>query len=336
MMLIRKKVCNILRSCVEKKDTFYSSVYGKCWYPIYNKCVPLSYEMPAVYNSEGGRMETFFYRDVTSAHSPYIDSKYFMYDRFNFGLKTHIYTHQAMLQQMGKPDFRYGMLNESEAIAQDDYKIFKKHKGLEKDFDLIFTHSYDILNSIQNSRFFNGCSRVWYGEDKHGGVWDAKAYQKKNKNISILSSNLHMCEMHNFRFNLAIKCKKENLADTFGNFDGGNLVRMGDILQDYRYTIAIENDIKPYWFTERITSAFAAMTVPVYCGASKIGDFFNPEGIVFIKPSDFENMDKILAQCSEKDYEFRLPAILDNYERAKKYINPTDSLYENYLMDRGK
>ena len=317
-----------------KDASFRSSVYGKCWYPLYNKGTPLTSEEPPVYNSEGQKLETFFYRDLTSAHSPYTDSKYFMYDRFNFGLKTHVYTHNAMLQQMGKPDYKYGVLGESEAIVPEDYKIFKKHKGLEKDFDLIFTHSYEILNTVQNARFFPCCSRVWYGNERYGGSWDENAKQKKNKNISILSSNLHMCELHNFRYKLAMKCKRESLADTFGTFDGGSLVKMGETLQDYRYTIAIENDIKPYWFTERITSAFAAMTVPIYCGATKIADFFNPDGIIFIKPSDFDNIEKILEQCSEKDYKSRLPAILENYEKAKQYKNPVDTLYEQYLMNR--
>ena len=145
-----------------------------------------------------------------------------------------------------------------------------------------------------------------------------------------------MCELHDFRFNLAMKCKKEGLADTFGTFDGGSPVKMGKTLQDYRYTIAIENDIKPYWFTERITSAFAAMTIPVYCGASKIDNFFNTDGIIIIKPSDFDNIDKVLAQCTEKEYEQRLPAILDNYERVKQYKNPADTWYEKYLMNRSK
>lgn len=319
-----------------KDASFRSSVYGKCWYPLYNKGTPLTSEEPLVYNSEGQRLETFFYRDLTSAHSPYTDSKYFMYDRFNFGLKTHVYTHNAMLQQMGNPDYKYGVLGESEAIVPEDYKIFKKHKGLEKDFDLIFTHSYEILNTVQNARFFPCCSRVWYGNERYGGIWDSEAYQKKKKNISILSSNLHMCELHDFRFNLAMKCKKEGLADTFGTFDGGSPVKMGKTLQDYRYTIAIENDIKPYWFTERITSAFAAMTIPVYCGASKIDNFFNTDGIIIIKPSDFDNIDKVLAQCTEKEYEQRLPAILDNYERVKQYKNPADTWYEKYLMNRSK
>ena len=64
-------------------------------------------------------------------------TKYFLTDRFNFGLKTHFYSHQAMLETMGNPDKKFGFLFESMGIVPEDYKIFDKHKGLNKDFDLI-------------------------------------------------------------------------------------------------------------------------------------------------------------------------------------------------------
>lgn len=333
--ILKREIKSQLKRLKTSK-TFNHKFYGKCYYPLYNKDVCFSYEIPKVFSEQGDELEFFFVRDIQSAHSPYMQSKYFLVDRYNFGLDTHLYSHRTMLEQMGKPKFKYGYLSESEAILPDDYKIFYKNRGLEKDFDAIFTQSYDILNSIPNAKFVPFCSRLWFGDKSHGGTFDSNAYKKKIKSISILSSNLHMCDMHNFRFNLAMKCKREALADTYGTFDGGVSVKLAETLTDYRYTIAIENDIKPYWFTERITSAFAAMTVPIYCGASKIGDFFNEDGIIIIKPTDLDNIDKILAQCTEKEYESRLPAILDNYERAKQYINPADYMFEKYLKNRSK
>lgn len=34
--------------------------------------------------------------------------------------------------------------------------------------------------------------------------------------------------------------------------------------------------------------------------------------------------------CNEEDYLLRKIAILDNFERVKKYLSPEDYIYENY------
>ena len=57
--------------------------------------------------------------------------------------------------------------------------------------------------------------------------------------------------------------------------------------------------------------------------------FFNIDGIIkFDTKSDIE---KVLAQCTVEEYERRLPAVIENYERAKNYLNSFDYMYENFL-----
>lgn len=298
--------------------------YGKIYYPNYNLDLNFEDGDSNLYNEYGEKLETYFIRDVVSAHIPYRPSRYFTFDRYNFGLKTHFYSHDKMLETMGHPDKRYGMFIESEAIMASSYKLFDRHKGLEKDFDLIFTHSAYLLDKLDNARFVPFCGGVW---NKNSMVNDA--YRNKTKTVSILSSDKLMCDMHKYRFDLAHKCKRENLADTFGTFDGGPMVDIDKTLRDYMYTLAIENEVTPYFFTERITSAFAAQTIPIYLGASKIDEFFNPDGIIKITTGD--DIEKVLKQCTREEYERRLPAILDNYERAKEFINPNDYMYNHYL-----
>ena len=41
---------------------------------------------------------------------------------------------------------------------------------------------------------------------------------------AIVSSDKTMCDLHNFRIELARFCRRENIADTFGTFDGGKPV----------------------------------------------------------------------------------------------------------------
>jgi len=323
------------RKIVKTLNHIESQKYGKIYMPIYNSVVELDSSIPDIYNQDGRKMDMFFIRDGVDAHMPYMNkSKYFLWDRFNIGLPVHFYTHNAMLQTMGNPKKRFGWLIESQSISPDSYKIFDNNPGLEKDFDAILTYDDRLLEKLKNSVFLPGCAQVWYGTPMGGGEFlNEKAYENKNKLVSIVSSNKNMCELHNFRIALARKCRAENLADAFGTFDGGSMVKISETLSDYMYSIAIENDITDYFFTEKILNCFAAMTVPIYLGARKIDQFFNPDGIIRITQNDFDDIDKIISRCTREDYMQRLPAIKDNFKRVLEYVNMDDYLYKKLFME---
>lgn len=313
--------------------TLNSVEYGNFYPPIYNLAVPLDKNQPELYNKEGQAMKLFFLRDYHSSHDPYFfRSKYFLMDRYNFGLETHFYTHQTMLQQMGKPSKKYGILYETPQICPRDYNIFEKHKGLEKDFDAVFSYSSKILNSLPNAKFMPFQARPWYGSQAWGGQVDPERYKKKTKGISFLSSAKVMCPLHKVRLDLANKCKADKLAHTFGTFDGGKPAALADVLDDYRYTIILENDIDDYYFSERLTNCFLSMTVPVYCGAKKISDFFNQDGIISLPLEKIDDIESVLSVCSAQDYQARIPAILDNFNRVQKYVNLFDWMFTEYLQ----
>lgn len=307
-----------------------SQVYGRVYPPIYDMGNKLE-GLPDIYNGSGQKMELFFLRDKHMATHPYAypPPTYFMFDRYNIGLDVHFYTHDAMLERMGSPSRRYGMLNESESIVPNDYNIFRQNKGLEKEFTAIFTYSDKILNEVDNAKFLPTCSVPWYGSERGGGIIDESNFMRKTKNISIVSSSKTMCGLHDFRIRCARRCKNEGLADAFGTFDGGRTIKIAESLSEYRYTIAVENHISPYFFTEKITNCFLSMTIPIYLGASKIGEFFNEDGIIFLSEKD--DIKKVLSQCCEKDYLSRLSAIKDNYNRVMEYRNVWDLMYTKYI-----
>lgn len=300
------------------KSTIHTTIYPHKWGGG-NRSLNL-------YNEFGEKLEVFFIRDIHGAHAGLRRSRRILWDNYDFGLKTHFYTNNCMLQTMGKPDKRYGALVESESIVPNDYKIFETHKGLEKDFDLIFTCSAKILDSLSNARFVPFAANIW-NEDSIA----PDLHTKKSKNVSFVSSDKIMCELHKFRLDLALRCKRENLCDTFGRFDGGAYIEnISDTLNDYRFAICIENDISPYYFSERLTSALAAQTIPIYLGATEIDKFFNSDGIIQITTKS--DIKEILKQCTKEEYERRLPAVLDNYKRVMaQYTSKYDYLWEKYL-----
>ncbi len=318
-------------------DHFYLThdYYGKIHLPKYNMYLPFDAPLYDVYNKNGEKLIPVFLRDSQSAHQPFSSSQYVYFDRFNFGLDIHFYSQVDLLQRSGKPLHTYAMFSESETIEPDSYKLFENHKGLEKDFDYIFTFSEKLLDSLPNAKFVPFCTSPWYGSEKYGGIMSPEACNHKTKNISIMASNQNISEYHKLRIAIAKKCKQLGLADTYGTFDGGPFLdKIDHVFEPYRYSIIIENDVKPYYYTEKITSCFAAMTIPIYLGATRIGEFFNEAGIIKISPADFDRLEDVLKQCSEEDYLSRLDAVKDNYNRVQKNINVFDNfIYEPFLKD---
>ena len=285
--------------------------------------------MPNIYNAEGRLLETYFIRNRHSRHAPYgHEGKYFFWDRYNYGLDTHFYGPEVMVHGLGKPKVKYGMLTESRAIVPDDYEVFHKHRGLEKEFRYIFTYDERILQELDNARFYPIAAGIWNSSLKEG------LYEQKQENLSILCSDKVMCPLHSFRLELARVCKKESLAHTFGRFDGGAYVEsIDECLDHFRFSVVIENDISDYYFSERLTSCFASYTIPVYLGARRISDFFNPDGILFLPDTDIEHAKAVLSQCTKETYEERIEAVEDNHRRVQEYVNMQDYLYEHYLRE---
>ena len=315
--------------------------YSPVSFTIYNDKFPVypphycgdllpSGDEPEIYNRDGERLRLFFFRDYYASFFAPAPSRHFLCDRWNIGLDTHFYGHASMLETMGKPARRYGYLFETRAVIPDDYRIFDRHAGLHKDFDLIFTNDRDIIDKYGNARFWPNWARSWIPE----ALSTPDLVDRKTKNASIVSSAKTTCALHLARIAAArhLQAHPELGVDAFGTFDGGKLIPIEDSLLDYRYSVAVENFVSPWMFTERLINCFATCTVPIYVGATDVGKFFNTDGIIQITPEDLPDIGRVVSQCSESDYASRREAILDNFNRAKEYGNPWDYLYTRYLQ----
>ena len=304
--------------------------------PVYNRDAVLSSNEPEIYSASGRRLHVFFISDIGSAHTPYGLSpvEYILWDRYNFGLKTHFYDGDEVFLTAGNPDRRFAAIGESRSIIPKSYKRFERNRSyIENEFDLLFTNDAVLLDTFRNAKFVPYSANYWYGMNDESAI-SPDNYQKKDKNISIIASNKTMCRMHLVRQETARRCLREGLADAFGNFAGnseGSYVPIELPFQRYRFSIVIENNITPYYFTEKITNCFISQTIPVYIGATEIGKFFNPDGIISISLPDLDRLEEVLKQCTPEEYERRLPAVLDNFERVKEYANPCDYMYTRYL-----
>ena len=220
---------------------FYNNAYkAKIYTPYYNMDARVSSLKPEIYNKSGQKMDVWFIRDKHIAHNPYAEpSKYFLWDRFDIGLDTHFYSHEAMLQTMGNPSRRYGIFIESEFIVPESYKIFKKHPGLYKDFDSVFTYSEQLLDTVPNAKFYASCASVWYGAEpgsRGGALLSDTACDRKTKSISMVCSNKRDSRFHRIRQQFAAAAVASGKVDLFGTFNNGSYLNFkSDSLTDYRF-----------------------------------------------------------------------------------------------------
>lgn len=321
--------------------------------PYHDRNRKISSACPEIYNKYGERMEIFFMSDRGGAHVPNnTNSRYIYWDRYNSGLSTHFYTHDEIFRTYGKPKRKFAVMRESPAIIPQTYeKVLQNKNYVEENFDAIFTYDTRILSTFKNAIFAPLSGTVWYGSNMEGVMADGAAagfsddgtdkklenpaenYKRKTKDISIIASAKQMCPMHLVRQKFALRCKQLPNVDTYGKFDGGGYVPIEVPFEKYRFTIAIENLVSPFYFTEKILNCFAAQTIPIYIGATEIGEFFNPDGIIQIGVEDLDRLEEILSQCTPEEYERRLPAVIDNYDNVQIYKNQTrfDDIYINYL-----
>lgn len=320
-----------------KQYLFQHKYYGKCYYPYYNKNSLLSDEVPNIYNTNGDKMEIFFLRDEHFAHSPYalnhkIENKYFLWDRFNFGLKTHFYTGKNILETMGKPTKKIAWIIEPRSILEKPYNYFYKYKGLHEEFDYILTHDEKILNDFPNAKFIYTAGVWCYLEKNDNLTWSENKFQIKDKNISMVVSGKNFTLMHQIRNTIADKVKDK--IDIFGAYVNKPIQFKSQSLDKYKYQIVIENEISSYGFTEKILDCFISQCIPIYIGATKINEFFNLDGIIKLSPDKLDDLENILLKCNEKEYFSRLEAVLDNYHRSLKYLNCNNLMYEKLFKEQ--
>lgn len=238
-----------------------------------------------------------------------------------------VYSHYNMLgvdkNAKGK---KIGLLFESRAIFPYEFEIERSIPN----FDLVFTHNSEFLSKYYNTRWIPG-GGIWVGGKVNptllgGSGGEIKIYPK-TKNISMVSSDKSMCELHVLRKRVASLLSED--VDVYGTF-GGKWVPIIDTLADYRFSIVMENFVDDKYFTEKLLNCFATGTVPIYLGARDLSEF-NRDGIIECKSErDIYCQVFRILQSPEYCYESMQYDIEDNFKICQKYSMIEDYIYDNY------
>lgn len=201
----------------------------------------------------------------------------------------------------------YAWLRQSKAISEETETV----QDLFFEFDQIFTYDPSLIEVTDAQ--FAPATGSWI---KYPGI------RHKKKNVSMISSTKNYCEYHTIRLNWVKRLRKH--LDLYGR-DFNPIRYKEEGLDEYMFSVAVENGAYNGYFTEKILDCFLTGTVPIYLGAPNIGDYFNLDGIITLD-DDFN-----IHNLNQDLYESMGPAIEDNFNRALTMSVAEDYVYENYL-----
>jgi hypothetical protein len=228
------------------------------------------------------------------------------------------YSHNRMFNKIINKNNSYGWIFESRGIIPSLYDNVESVLG---NFNKVFTHNSIFLKKYNNCFWIPG-----------GGIWIGGTYGngeikigEKNKLCSIVSSMKQMCHLHRYRLDI-VRSLNNSPVDVFGV---NGWVPVYETLENYMFSIVIENFQDELYFTEKLLNCFATGTIPIYLGAKNIGEKFNLDGI--IQFNTIEELNNIITTISDKLYQDKIDSVKDNFNRCKEFLSIEDYIYKNYF-----
>jgi hypothetical protein len=155
---------------------------------------------------------------------------------------------------------------------------------------------------------FNQLSSIYfdYNNGYHVSTWQyvSKSFDdllristfNKNKCISAVTSSKWEHRNQFFR-----EIDKMGFVDIYGeNYKHLHRIFKDKALENYTYSIAIENSSQKNYFTEKINDCFLFNTMPIYWGCPNLSDYFPEDSYIKIDLEKPEEIKNILERPLEK------------------------------------
>ena len=213
---------------------------------------------------------------------------------------------------------KIGWLLESPQMNEGTIKYIKENLDMIREhYKMIFTCMDSLLELGEPFKYTISNAVPW--------IWQQnRMIHPKTKLVSMIASNKGWLRGHQNRLNWVEKLKDK--VDLFGSGRPNQLRDKEDGLRDYMFSVSIENDNSPGYFTEKLTDNFVMGTVPVYWGSKEIVyKHFDPLGVIFLED------DPTLSSLSVEKYQSMIPAIERNFKLAQELPIAEDYFFEKYL-----
>ena len=255
-----------------------------------------------------------FVGDDSSCHKS--DTKYIEWIRDNTPVSTSVFITDLCLPDILRASKsikrKIAWILEPRAIHPQVYNWIEQNNRL---FDYVLTFDGDLINKGENYLYY-----------PHGRCWIPKNHPTigKIKKVSIIASSKNYTIGHKLRHEVIQKLAQKHNIDVYG-YGYKPIENKTIALDDYEYSITIENSIQPGYWTEKVVDCFATKTVPLFWGDRSINKHFREDGIIYF--NDIDHLDKIL---SNNQLSYNTTAVDDNHKLVEKYRVPEDWIFENY------
>tara|TARA_R110000824_G_scaffold389160_1_gene585110 strand:+ start:3277 stop:4146 length:870 start_codon:yes stop_codon:yes gene_type:complete len=215
--------------------------------------------------------------------------------------------------------YKVGLILEAWILDPQAYKDAVEY---EDHFDYIFTYNPELLKKNPDKYKFAPSDTISVD------LPSVKIHDK-NKLVTMMYSKKAWLPGHQSRQVIADKIIPSVSCDVdiYGYGPENHVQYKSEGINDYMFSIEVENSYLPNYFTEKPLDCFATGTVPIYHGCPNIGDWFDTDGIITFTTG--EELVDILNNLSPQMYKDRLSAVKANYEKALNYLEQDDNLYED-------
>lgn len=215
--------------------------------------------------------------------------------------------------EFNKATYRVFVQGAEPSAVIDPSKMFE----IADNFDLILTWNDEILKRYPDKTVFFPFGTCWIPKEQ-------QAVHQKSKMISIIASEKRFLEGHKLRHEIVDRFKDR--MDVYGRAYK-YVESKTEALNDYMFTVVIENVKENNYFSEKMIDCLRTGTVPIHWGTPNIADFFNPKGFIFINSAD--EMGTVMETLNKEKYDSLMPFIQENFEKAAKYAEGyADRIYK--------
>lgn len=240
-----------------------------------------------------------------------------------------------------------------EYCKYDQIRIMYVGENYTPDFNLVDYAISRYPISFQDRHFYlPGCTspiRHWMALAEKNRDYSGEILKEKPFFANFIASHESEYGIRGDFFKKLCEYKRVESPGTYLNNmpDGKTVQWYNDSKSDFqrkcKFTLCFESTKHEGFFTEKITDAFYADTIPVYYGSDSITEVFNPNA--FINCSDYDSFDAVIERIIELDRNddkylemLRQPILKDSnypqklYEDFEKWVlhifeQPTEKAY---------
>lgn len=191
------------------------------------------------------------------------------------------------------------------AIMQEPPTEFKRHahKGIPA-----YSRIYTPDARLKGTPYIHSQPALpWHIDEPYDKIL-SKSVPEKRADLSWVTSNITDLKGHRARMEFLGKIKGKIKFDLFGR--GFQVIQNKlDALAPYRYSLAVENFRNQYYWSEKISDCFLAWSMPIYCGCTRIQNYFPAESMICFDIDDPFAIEKIKERIANDLWRRNLDAI---------------------------